>query len=210
MDKTTKLLIVITLAFILLTGGGIAYLKLSQKSVTTNSTVGNIDTDKTYIAIMDTSMGTIKMELNPKAAPKTVNNFVSLAQKKYYDGLIFHRVSKDFVIQTGDPTGTGTGGESIYGKSFDDEIDAKSDLYKTGYVKGVLAMANSGPNTNGSQFFIMAADSKTLPANYTIFGKVTGGQDVVDAIDQVPLENGVTDGKPVTAVKVNSITIEEK
>jgi cyclophilin family peptidyl-prolyl cis-trans isomerase len=208
MDKTTKILAVVAFAFVLVTASGVAYLKFTSKSTTT--TVFN--TNKKYTAVMETSMGTIKLELNPKAAPKTVENFVTLARRQYYDGSTFHRISRDFVIQAGDPTGTG--GDSIFGAPFADEIDANSDLYKAGYVKGTLAMANSGANTNGSQFFVVIKDAPTLPSQYTIFGKVTEGQDVADLIGKVDLGkdesgNAIEDGKPVQPVTIKTITITE-
>jgi cyclophilin family peptidyl-prolyl cis-trans isomerase len=129
-----------------------------------------------------TEKGTIELELYPKDAPKTVENFVGLAKKGYYDGVTFHRVVPGFVIQGGDPTGTGAGGTSIYGARFEDELNPDTDSYKNGYKEGVLAMANAGPNTNGSQFFIMLEDNPSLPKLYTIFGKVTKGMDVVHNI----------------------------
>ena len=134
--------------------------------------------------MLKTSEGDITLELDGDAAPKTVTNFLAHAADGYYDNLTFHRVIPGFMIQGGDPTGTGRGGESIYGDTFEDEIDASSALYQTGYVKGVLAMANRGPDTNGSQFFIMETD-RPLPPNYTIFGHVTAGQDVVTKIANV-------------------------
>jgi len=131
-----------------------------------------------------------------------------LTDSGYYDCLTFHRVAKNFVIQGGDPNGDGTGGQSAFGKPFADELDPSTPSYKTGYVKGVLAMANSGPNTNGSQFFIMLADNN-LPHNYTIFGKVIAGQDVVDKIGQVDItpQMGPTDGAPKTPVVMESVKI---
>jgi cyclophilin family peptidyl-prolyl cis-trans isomerase len=137
-----------------------------------------------HTAVIKTSMGDITVELNAEAAPKTATNFMALAASGFYDGLTFHRVIPGFMIQGGDPNGDGTGGASIFGERFEDEIDADSDLYRTGYKKGVLAMANAGPDTNGSQFFIMETDYP-LPPNYTIFGKVLEGQDVVTAIAKV-------------------------
>ncbi len=133
------------------------------------------------VVVIETNMGNIELEMYRADAPKTVENFVQLAKKGYYDGIIFHRVIPNFVIQGGDPTGTGSGGESIYGKKFEDETNANSPIYKTGYKRGVLAMANAGPNTNGSQFFICHKDIN-LPPNYTIFGIVVDGMDVVDKI----------------------------
>jgi cyclophilin family peptidyl-prolyl cis-trans isomerase len=111
-----------------------------------------------------------------------VTNFATLAKKGYYDGLTFHRVVPGFVIQGGDPNGDGTGGRSIYGDTFPDELNPNTPSYQAGYQEGVVAMANRGPNTNGSQFFIMLADDPSLPKNYTIFGKVISGMDVVKQI----------------------------
>jgi cyclophilin family peptidyl-prolyl cis-trans isomerase len=163
--------------------------------------------DKGQIAVIETKFGNIEISFFPKDAPKTVKNFVTLAQKKYFDGVLFHRVAKNFVIQGGDPTGTGAGGESIYGKTFEDETNAKSELYKVGYKRGIVAMANAGPNTNGSQFFIMLTDVP-MPPNYTIFGKVEKGMDVVDKIGAVEITGGAQDGKPVEDVKMIKVTIK--
>jgi cyclophilin family peptidyl-prolyl cis-trans isomerase len=127
---------------------------------------------------ISTNKGDIVVELFQKDAPKTVENFITLVNKEFYNGVIFHRVIKGFMIQGGDPTGTGTGGP---GYKFADELNANTESYKRGYVRGTLAMANAGPNTNGSQFFIMHADYP-LPNAYTIFGRVVEGLDVVDAI----------------------------
>ena len=155
-------------------------------------------------AVLQTNKGTIKFELLEGDAPKTTENFRLLAERGYYDGVIFHRVIKGFMIQGGDPLGMGYGGESAWGKTFNDEIDAKSALYSGGYKRGTVAMANRGPNTNGSQFFIMHQDNP-LPPNYTIFGRVTDGQDVVDAI--ATTQTGPND-KPVQAVTMEKVTIE--
>jgi cyclophilin family peptidyl-prolyl cis-trans isomerase len=155
-------------------------------------------------AVIQTNKGTIKVELLESDAPKTTENFITLAERGYYDGVIFHRVIKGFMIQGGDPTGTGRGGEAAKGGRFDDEIDSSSALYQRGYKKGVVAMANAGPNTNGSQFFIMHADYP-LPPSYSIFGRVTDGLDTVDAIATAP--TGVGD-KPVSEVKMEKVTIE--
>jgi peptidyl-prolyl cis-trans isomerase-like 1 len=133
-------------------------------------------------AVIHTVKGDITIQLYPQDAPKTVANFATLAKRKYYNNLTFHRVEAGFVIQGGDPNGDGTGGVSIYGKSFEDELNPNTPSYKAGYLEGVVAMANSGPNTNGSQFFIMLADNSQLPHAYTIFGKVTVGMDVVKKI----------------------------
>jgi cyclophilin family peptidyl-prolyl cis-trans isomerase len=137
-----------------------------------------------HTAVISTSKGDITVELDADVAPKTVTNFMALAASGYYDNLTFHRVIPGFMIQGGDPNGNGSGGHSIFGDMFEDEIKADSDTYKVGYKTGVIAMANRGPNTNGSQFFIMDADYP-LPPNYTIFGHVTSGIDIVHAIAQV-------------------------
>lgn len=133
-------------------------------------------------AVIKTDKGDIEVELYPNDAPQTVQNFVTLAKRGYYNNLTFHRVEPGFVIQGGDPSGNGTGGTSIYGAKFNDELNKDTASYKAGYKEGVLAMANSGPNTNGSQFFIMLADNDSLPKNYSIFGKVTSGMDVVKKV----------------------------
>lgn len=156
-------------------------------------------------AVIETNKGTIKFELLEEDAPKTTENFRLLAEKGYYNGVIFHRVIKNFMIQGGDPLGEGYGGESAWGGKFDDEIDRDSPLYSGVYGKGTVAMANAGPNTNGSQFFIMHIDYP-LPPSYTKFGKVTEGQDVVDDIAEV--ETTPRD-KPVDPVVMESVYIEE-
>lgn len=155
-------------------------------------------------AVIETNLGTIRFELLETDSPKTTENFITLAQRGGYDGVIFHRVIRNFMIQGGDPTGTGRGGESAWGGRFDDEIDRSSAVYKNGYRAGIVAMANAGPNTNGSQFFIMHTDNP-LPPNYTIFGKVSAGQDVVNAIAAVP--TGPND-RPLSPVTMTKVTIE--
>ena len=182
------------------------------------------------IATIKTNMGEIKVKLFPAEAPKTVENFTTHAKEGYYNGLIFHRVIKDFMIQGGDPTGTGMGGESIWGHSFEDEFDVK--LHN---IKGALSMANAGPNTNGSQFFIVQADNvptnmlsqmKEMPESFpedivkayeekggtpwldfrhTVFGQVVEGIEVVDNIANVKV--GPAD-KPVDDVIIETITVE--
>lgn len=133
-------------------------------------------------AIIHTNQGDIEVELRPDVAPKAVENFTKLSKSNYYDGIIFHRVIKNFMIQTGDPTGTGTGGGSIWGKPFEDEITPKLTFDKP-YM---LAMANRGYNTNGSQFFITVAPTPWLNGKHTIFGTVTKGQDIVKKIENTP------------------------
>jgi peptidyl-prolyl cis-trans isomerase B (cyclophilin B) len=137
----------------------------------------DIDTNKTYTATLDTSRGRIVCELYPKDAPKTVNNFVFLAREKFYNGTKFHRVIADFMIQGGDPTGTGRGGP---GYKFEDEVKDNPRKHQV----GSLSMANAGPNTNGSQFFITHIATDWLNGKHTVFGQVTTGQDVVNAIQQ--------------------------
>lgn len=156
-------------------------------------------------AVLKTNKGTIRFELLEDVAPKTSENFRLLAERGYYDGIIFHRVIKNFMIQGGDPTGTGRGGESAWGGRFNDEIDRGSATYQRGYKAGTVAMANAGPNTNGSQFFIMHVDYP-LPPSYTIFGRVTEGQDVVNAI--ATTQTGPGD-RPISEVKMESVTIED-
>jgi peptidyl-prolyl cis-trans isomerase B (cyclophilin B) len=137
----------------------------------------NIDPVKTYRAVIETSKGVIELELYPQHAPKTVNNFVFLAREGFYNDVSFHRVISDFVIQGGDPTGTGRGGP---GYKFEDELKGNPLKHET----GVISMANSGPNTNGSQFFITHSPQPHLNGRHTVFGKVVKGQDVVNAIQQ--------------------------
>ncbi len=158
-----------------------------------------IDAAKTYSAVMDTSMGELRIALDPIGAPLTVNNFVFLARYHYYEGIIFHRIIKDFVLQGGDPEGSGRGGP---GYRFADELP------KAGrYELGSLAMANAGPNTNGSQFFVISGPSGIrLPPSYSLFGKVVKGLDVVEAIQQVPTDRS---DRPHTDVVINSVTITE-
>ena len=157
----------------------------------------SIDLSTTYKAVIHTSEGDITVEFYAADAPQTVNNFLFLARDGFYDDVIFHRVIPGFMVQGGDPTGTGSGGP---GYKFRDETHSK-----TSYKRGTLAMANSGPNTNGSQFFIMHADYG-LPNQYTIFGEVTEGLDIVDAI--AAAETGAQD-RPKDPVKITSIDISE-
>lgn len=136
-----------------------------------------IDANKTYHATIETNRGKISIELFPKNAPKTVNNFVFLAKEGFYDGVVFHRVINDFMIQGGDPTGTGRGGP---GYRFEDEVKGNPLTHDT----GVISMANAGPNTNGSQFFITHSPQPHLNGKHTVFGKVVSGQEIVNAIRQ--------------------------
>lgn len=159
------------------------------------------DSKKTHMITLDTNYGKILIETYDSDAPKTVQNFVTLAQKGFYNGLTFHRVIKGFMIQGGDPNGTGTGGP---GYKFEDELNPNTASYKAGYKRGVVAMANAGPNTNGSQFFIMHQDYP-LPNLYTIFGHVVSGQEVVDKIAEV--QKGAND-KPVSPVIMKTVTVQ--
>ena len=136
-----------------------------------------IDPAKSYGATIETNRGTIELELSSKDTPKTVNNFVFLAREGFYDGTTFHRVISDFMIQGGDPTGTGRGGP---GYSFEDEVEGNPLRHE----RGVISMANAGPNTNGSQFFITHTPQPHLNGKHTVFGKVVKGHDVVDTIEQ--------------------------
>jgi len=159
-------------------------------------------------AVIETEKGTIELELLPKDAPKAVENFRLLAEHGYYDGLTFHRIVRGFMIQGGDPAGNGTGGQSAWGGKFEDEIKADSPLYQRGYKRGVLAMANAGPNTNSSQFFIMHQDYR-LPPAYVIFGQVTKGLEVVDALAATPTTAGPDGGmsQPLAPVVMKKVTI---
>ncbi|AFN74968.1 hypothetical protein MROS_1734 [Melioribacter roseus P3M-2] len=158
--------------------------------------------EKLY-AILDTDFGTVEVELFPHAAPKTVRNFIKLSEEGYYNGVIFHRVIEGFMIQTGDSTGTGMGGRSIYGGAFEDEFSA--DLRHDS--PGTVSMANSGPNTNKSQFFITVAPTPWLDLKHTVFGKVRQGQDVVDKISQAPTDEN---DRPVIPVSIKKITVEKR
>ncbi len=187
--------------------GSIATPALAQKATKAQ---GNI-------ALVETSMGSFEIELYPHDAPKTVENFVKLAEQKFFDGQRFHRVSKNFVIQAGDDKSKdvkkksewGRGGKSIWGREFEDELNPNAPSYQAGYLRGVVAMANRGPNTNTSQFFIMLRDNPAMPKNYTIFGKVIKGMDVVEKIGQVEIEPimGPNDGRPKVDVVIKKIRI---
>ncbi|MCG7317407.1 peptidylprolyl isomerase [Brevibacillus laterosporus] len=166
-----------------------------------------IDPNKNYEAVVETNKGSFTIQLFAKDAPKTVNNFVFLANDHFYDGIQFHRIIQSFMIQTGDPKGDGTGGP---GYSFEDEL-------KNGhsYDKGVVAMANAGPNTNGSQFFIGSGDDvKNLEAqpNYTIFGKITAGMDTIDKIAVAPVKANAfgENSTPTETITIQKITVTEK
>jgi len=214
--NSTRSLVIIIVAIIII--AGIHYWSVSSSSSTSdvaqsgdNSATTSADTSNTitnssvknfmHNITIETSKGTIVFQTYDADAPKTVANFITLANKGFYNGLIFHRVINGFMIQGGDPTGTGTGGP---GYQFADELNPDTVSYKAGYVRGTVAMANSGPDTNGSQFFIMQKDTP-LPNNYTIFGKVISGLDVVDAIATTKTDAG---DKPVVPVKMDKITVK--
>lgn len=145
--------------------------------------------------VLETNQGLIEIKLMPDVAPKACENFIGLIQKGYYDGIIFHRVIKNFMIQGGDPTGTGTGGSSLWGAPFKDEVSSLVKFDKP----GILAMANSGPNTNGSQFFITTVATPWLNMRHTIFGEVILGYDVVEKIKDTAVGAG---DKPIVEQKI--------
>jgi cyclophilin family peptidyl-prolyl cis-trans isomerase len=173
---------------------------LSTKKMYTQAPAMSINVAKKYVATIKTTKGTMVATLNAKETPVTVNNFVFLAKEKFYDGTIFHRTIPGFMIQGGDPQGTGMGGP---GYQFADEP------FEGKYERGTLAMANAGTNTNGSQFFIMHKDYP-LPPNYVIFGKVIEGLDILDTIATAPTKPGGEGSSPVTPVVVESVTIDEQ
>lgn len=154
------------------------------------------------VVVFETNMGNIEITLKPDVAPKTCENFIGLVQKQYYDGIVFHRVIKSFMIQGGDPTGTGAGGESIWGKAFGDEVSPKIRFDKP----GLLAMANRGPNTNGSQFFITTVATPWLHMKHTIFGEVTAGYDVVKKIETTQTGPG---DRPLQTMKIVKAYVKE-
>jgi peptidylprolyl isomerase len=223
--KTPKLFVLFFVIFALMIPLMACASKSTTSSLTTNQPTSNIpaattsyqvkewssppemqiDTSKQYTATIDTNVGDIQVQLFANEDPKTVNNFVFLANQEFYNGCKFFRIVKGFVIQTGDPTNLGTGGP---GYQFADEPVTRN------YLTGTLAMANSGPNTNGSQFFICLGDLTTLPKSYTIFGIVTSGLDVVQSIGNTPvIANPMMGGEmssPTQDVHINSIQISEK
>lgn len=172
---------------------------MSDEKVYSSMPEMSIDQSKSYTAVIQTSMGDLTVEFFSDTAPVTVNNFISLSKDGYYDNIIFHRVISGFMIQGGDPSGTGHGEYGKFpGYTFEDELNNQQP-----YEKGILAMANAGPNTNGSQFFIMHVDYP-LPYQYTIFGKVTDGLDVIDTIASVQTAEG---DRPVEDVVILGVTV---
>jgi len=159
-------------------------------------------------ATIETDKGPIELEFFATDAPKAVENFRLLAEHGYYDGLTFHRIVRGFMIQGGDPAGNGTGGQSAWGRPFEDEINRDSQLYRDGYRRGIVAMANAGPNTNGSQFFILH-ETYPLPPNYVIFARVTDGMDIVDALAAMPttMSQGGEMSQPRTPPVIKTITV---
>lgn len=156
---------------------------------------GDLSAMENTVVVLETTQGIIELTLMPDIAPKACENFVKLVEKGYYDGIIFHRVIPEFMIQGGDPTGTGRGGSSIWGKPFGDEVRSDVRFDKP----GILAMANSGPNTNGSQFFITTAETAWLNMRHTIFGSVTSGYEAVQKIEKSPADSG---SKPTVDQKI--------
>ncbi|MDQ5893161.1 MAG: peptidyl-prolyl cis-trans isomerase, partial [Patescibacteria group bacterium] len=206
-----------TLIILVVIVGAIYYMRPSSPPVSTSdnlyststaqtvpiTTTNNQSTNLMHTITLETNKGTIVFETFDADAPKAVSNFITLANKNYYDGIIFHRVIQGFMIQGGDPTGTGRGGP---GYTFADELDPSTESYKTGYVRGTVAMANAGPNTNGSQFFIMHKDNP-LPNSYTIFGRVISGMEVVDAIADSTVDGS---DRPLEKIVINKAVVSEK
>lgn len=155
------------------------------------------------VVVLETTLGTLEITLMPEVAPKACENFLGLVGKHYYDGVIFHRVIKNFMVQGGDPTGTGAGGESVWGKPFADEYKPHVKFDRP----GLLAMANRGPSTNGSQFFITTAKTPWLNAHHTIFGEVTKGYDIVQKMENVA--TGPQD-RPVKPLKIIKAYLHQK
>lgn len=198
--STTAILASLAVSLLLLAGCG--------KSNSDNSKAASVKSSGGTHAVIETEKGTIEIEFYEEESPKTVENFRLLAKKGYYDGLTFHRIVKGFMIQGGDPAGDGTGGESAWGGKFDEPINRDSPIYRRNYMRGIVAMANAGPNTNGSQFFIMHKDYP-LPPQYIIFGHVTKGMEVVDALAETPTRMG-RDGQmsqPLTPPKMLKVII---
>lgn len=190
-----------SLLTLLLTSCVISYFNLSPLAAQDKQKIKAAKKVKAPIVVIATNMGKIEVMMYKQDAPKTVENFKQLSMKGYYNGIIFHRVIPSFMIQGGDPTGTGMGGESIYGKTFEDEFSPKRKFDRA----GLIAMANTGPNTNGSQFFITLVPTPHLNGRHTIFGEVVSGMDVVNAIGVV--KTGQND-KPVKDVVMKKVYVK--
>ena len=156
----------------------------------------NPNANASTIVVLETNQGEIELQLFPEIAPKTCENFIGLVEKGYYDGITFHRIIKRFMIQSGDPTGTGSGGESLWGGKFEDEVTPRIKFDR----KGLLAMANVGPNTNGSQFFITTVPTPWLNMKHTIFGEVISGYAIVEKLENVSVAPGSS--KPLEEQKI--------
>ena len=200
-------LILFLFSFTLVACGGMNSENKNQ-NISTNDqkkipTMTELKKDTITVAVIQTTMGTIELELFTDKAVKTAQNFVGLAETKYYNGIIFHRVINNFMIQGGDPAGTGSGGESIWGKPFEDEV--KTGLKHSS--EGILSMANAGPNTNGSQFFITLKATPWLDGKHTVFGKVISGMEVVKAIGKTKTNQN---DKPLIDVIMQKVTIEKR
>lgn len=166
-----------------------------------------VDQSKSFTVVLNTNKGSMTFELFTSESPMTVSNFISLSKAGFYDNVIFHRIIQGFMIQSGDPTGTGRGGPDY---RFADELTNTQPPLNRKYLRGTLAMANSGPNTNGSQFFVVHADAP-LPPNYTIFGQITEGLDTLDAIASTPVTTGASGetSSPTEEITIQSITVSE-
>ena len=223
MARNIILIILVVLALGIIAAGIYLVITISRDEKAPEDLPLQIKTSMKHLITLRTNYGVIQFTTYDEDAPKAVNNFITLAQKGFYNGLSFHRVIKDFMIQGGDPNckpatvdpktgglkleiGNGPCGAGGPGYQFDDELNPNASSYQEGYQKGVVAMANSGPNTNGSQFFIMLKNNPGLPHNYTIFGKVVNGQDVVDAIGAV--QTDPKDDRPAKPVVMDSVSIE--
>lgn len=223
-----NIVLVILGGFLILFIAAVVYLLLGRSSINPGNNTASVSNNiavagptMKHLITIDTNYGEIQFGTYDDDAPSTVQNFIDLTNKGFYNGLTFHRVVKDFVIQGGDPnckpatvnpkTGglelnvSGPCGAGGPGYKLNDELNPDTLSYQEGYVQGVVAMANSGPNTNGSQFFIMLKDNLTLPHNYTIFGKVVKGQDVVQKIGEVQVDP--KDDRPVSVVIMKKVTV---
>lgn len=193
------LLLTLTATALMAAACGVDSATPTAAPISEGETDTNADQNIRYVATIITNQGPIEIELHSEEAPKTVNNFVTLSNNGFYNGLIFHRVIPNFMIQGGDPNGNGSGGP---GYTFDDEFHPALKFNKP----GLLAMANSGPNTNGSQFFITTVPTPHLNGAHTIFGRVLNGQDVVEAISRVPTSAG---DRPILEVRIQGIQVDE-